>query len=94
MCYVSLCIQFSDSTEVIKNGDIENGLTDWNGQNGSTLSLAYYTKASGNLGLKASGRTVPQQDHPRILLAGYRPEKLIMSRQRFSIDRMKVIQTA
>ncbi len=47
----------ADSTEVIRNGDIENALTDWTGQNGAELSLAYYTKVSGNLGLKVSGRT-------------------------------------
>lgn len=74
LCVFSFQTAQADNIEVIKNGDIENGLTDWNGQNGSTLSLAYYTKASGNLGLKASGRTCtsagPSQDITGRIQAG------------------------
>ncbi len=61
-CVMFLCVfgfqtAYASSTEVIKNGDIENALTDWTGQYGAELSLAYYTKTSGKLGLKVSGRT-------------------------------------
>ena len=74
LCVFSFMTAQADSSEVIKNGDIENGLTDWNGQYGSTLSLAYYTKASGNLGLKSSGRTCtsagPSQDITGRIQAG------------------------
>lgn len=73
-CVFSFHTALANSTEVIKNGDIENGLTDWTGQYGSTLSLAYYTKVSGNLGLKASSRTCtsagPSQDITGRIQAG------------------------
>ena len=47
----------ASGTNIIENGDFENALDKWTGQDNAVLSLAYYTKVSGNLGLKVSGRT-------------------------------------
>ena len=48
-------------SNLVTNGDIENGTSSWEGLYGCTLGLGYYTVNSGSLSLKVSDRTMTPQ---------------------------------
>ena len=51
----------STGTELVSNGTIESGTTDWEGLYGCTLGLGYVTVNSGQLSLKVSNRGISSQ---------------------------------